>query len=206
MNNLLTVLQDNLGATYSPINEIPDCVCVNSTRHVINFDAVKENFCTAIGTASRIKSTDCLYINLESKTIYFIEVKDAASHIARLWSIPPDDNESAFVSDFESWIQGLRDDLRAKVAESIFIITSSLALYSPDPNDVADLLDRAAVRIKYFVVFHLTDKNLITYNLSSLQSLTSNRHSICYGLLAGKQGLATVFTANEFDTYAAAFF
>jgi hypothetical protein len=128
MNSLQSVLQTHLGAHLQPINQISDCICVGSTHPVIDFDAVKRNYCTALGISNQLKSADCIHIDLGKRLICFMEVKNASAHITRNWPTPLPTDAQTCIDAFDAWLVQLRDDLRAKFADSIYIITTALAL------------------------------------------------------------------------------
>ncbi len=205
MHSLASILQTHLGATLQPINQIPDCVCVNSTHPVIDFDAVKEQHKVLFGLPNFLKSADCLHLDPSKKLICFMEVKNASAHIVRNWPeiMPLPADKQGCVDAFDAWYFELKSELRAKLADSIHIILSSIAKYNTDTIDLQEVLDRSQVQIKYFAIFCLNSTDSLTYGLASLQNTKKN--GICHGLLAGNQSAAFVFTEDRLAQYISAF-
>ncbi|MGI4835070.1 MAG: hypothetical protein ACRYFK_16580 [Janthinobacterium lividum] len=187
------------------MNQISDCVCVGSARPVIHFDEVKENFCTALGIANRLKSVDGLHIDAEKRLICFIEVKNASEQMRKDWTIlPSSTTEAEYIHTIDKWFLAIKADLRIKIADSHFILISALARYSTSTSDIQAILDREDVKIIYFIIYCLSSQDYLLYSISSLESVKTG--SVCYGPLTTHQSLAIIFESEKFETKISEYF
>jgi hypothetical protein len=194
VNNLLSVLQTHLGATFSPVHAVKKSCC-SSSFQVIEFDDVKDNFCTAFSIPNHAKlcSADCLHIDPVKRIICFIEMKSAARFISeaqRTYS-----TYSEFEAALDEWVKSKASSLRLKISDSIFLITAALGKYAPCATDISDILNKADVKIKYVALLDITEKEFIDYNLITLANKVS------HGLLSGITCRASIIPATDFDDY-----
>jgi hypothetical protein len=221
MNNLLSVLQSQLGATEVSLCDLKS-TCCSSEFKVIDFDEVKDAFCAAFMIPEHVKlaSADGLYINEAKKRICFIEMKDVNKFLQR--NLPSAAGETldaasdtdvndeqntsdgnttfdfkAFRKAFDLWLDEKNRGLRLKVADSIFITIAALTRYGPNPADVIEMLDKHKVEFKYVALLNVSSKYFIRYRLESLKI------NLAYGMLGGRQCTPAVIRASGFDNYAA---
>ena len=195
MNNLENILVAHLGASKLPINTIP-CSSCPSTFAVIDFDTVKDNYCVAFGIPehAKLKSADCLHLDDSKKIVCFIEMKDFSMFVATNMALYPTFLD--FKKALDEWLAKLKQGLRLKIADSIFIITAALGNYGTSTADVIELLDNQRVQVRYIGLMNATASEFITHNLATLGN------SISYGLLTGHKPI--ILRSDKFDDYVAA--
>jgi hypothetical protein len=162
----------NLLNAEEPIWQISQSCC-DSYKAVIDFDRIKDEFCKIIGI-SHIppKSADCLYINIDKSELLFMEMKDLDQTIQdykTASSLPLTDREiiEKMEQSFKKW------KLDSKIIDSYMIILSIIGYYGFDKTFYSYYLDKNRLRIKYILLFNISNRDYIKYRIADSQYLNN---------------------------------
>ena len=193
----------------TPLGEIPECCCPNCKTPVINFDAVKDFFCTKKKYAlPSLSSVDYIYFDERRSTLYLLECKDFQQYkkfnqdrefrkkLRHNIGLTQQQLIEAFTRDF---FINMEVDLTNKVTDSyallLAIVGEHAEKFSNDLSRFSCLLNRNILKIKYFIITNLNDQD---YEIARISNLENYNEFMSYRKFRFLSKIA-IIAANEFD-------
>lgn len=172
---------------YQRIKNLKDSCC-QSEALVIDYDAVKDGYCT-VKSMTSLGSADGFNIDIQNNRIVFIEMKSVSSIVEHL-----DKRNKLVHPDAGSFISHCISEMEIKSAsciiDSIALFFALLSECGINSEYVSKCLNKENVNIKFFWVVEINSEDYITYTLSTFAS----KHK--YRILQG--GKLDVIQASAF--------
>jgi len=132
---------------------------------VFDFDKIKDYFCEELAM-SPLTSVDSIYLDEQRNTIYFLEMKDLQKY--RQHKKQQDLTEQQFI---EKFFTDKQQSLANKAIDSYVLILAMVGCsekFSGGLGHFSYLLNNKKLRIKYFVIVNMSERDYVIYGISSL--------------------------------------
>jgi len=120
---------------------------------------------------SSLSSADSIYLDEQRNTIYFLEMKDLQKY--RQHQKQQDLTEQQFI---EKFFTDKQLSLANKAIDSYILILAMVGCsekFSSDSSRFSYLLNNDKLRIKYFVIVNMSDRDYVIYGISNLSRIYS---------------------------------
>jgi hypothetical protein len=166
LNKLHTLLQTSSLLEVKAIKDI-DKTCCSSSLNVIDFDKTKILYCNELKSGCTPKSADCLYLDYQNHSLFFIEMKDLDSLITHQRPRCVDENE--FKEKLESSFKDF--NLHDKIIDSYALLLSIIGYYGMSKDFYPYLMDKNKLNIKFILLVNISSRDYIAYRISALASI-----------------------------------